>query len=213
MTLQTHLGGWGTQRKRQPGGQEGDYGGRDGGHTQLRIGAQTRMKALALNHCSPRASAHLREGGGQGLEKHTTQEGGAQQGHGTHTLRAGGLAGTAQGPSGPALNGSRCPRQPPDRPQTHPDLTSISVGQALGSPCPPGATLGLASGRWHLSLPWKHLSVVPHYRALFPIERAGLEGQPQIPRPRVPLGDTGPRNEPGPDLPSALGVQRRPWSS
>lgn len=121
-------------------GRRETYGGRDGSHTQLRIGVQTRMKALALNHCSPRASAHLREGGGQGLEKHTTQEGGAQQGQGTHSLRAGGLAGTAQGPSGPALNGSRCPRQPPDRPQTHPDLTSISVGQALGSPCPPGAT-------------------------------------------------------------------------
>ncbi|XP_023392264.1 uncharacterized protein LOC111745562 [Pteropus vampyrus] len=55
--------------------------------------------------------------------------------------------------------------------------------------------------------------MAPHYRALFSIKRAGLQGQPQMPRPRVPLGDTGPRNEPGPDLPNPLGVQRRPWSS
>lgn len=114
MTLQTYLGGSGTQRKRQPSGHEGEAQasprGRDGSHTHLGIGVQTRMKALALTIVPRGPVLTSGKAGGGGLEKHTTQEGGAQQGPGTHTLQAGGLAGTAQGPSEPALNGPRRPR-------------------------------------------------------------------------------------------------------
>lgn len=118
------------------------------------------------------------------------------------------LGGQGTDPAGRRLaqvRGRECPSEPAVIRQTPDPQTSQAPtgGQAQGRPpsAAPAAP-GPARGWWHLSPPWETSPQGPTPQGFAPPQNVRPKGQPRVPRPRTPLGDTGHRGEPGPGQPA-----------